>query len=226
MLDALCLLLYPVSAAHTSIFRMDSNSTSYPFLVFLPLSHRRSRRSCPFPPLPVPNFPLTSAPSSRRGGMTDWSRSTTHPTVFPASPSTPPAPATPITSPAAPIAHTSFPNLSHPALLAHPALEESGAYPLDPPRDAPAPEPRAALLRSETAEASRRPMHHAPRLAPSSAAPPHRIPALRCSTNHPPAADRPAVCAVLRRPSRPSDSPFRIAIEKKDFRSALPTPAP
>ncbi|KAJ1474241.1 hypothetical protein T484DRAFT_1833152 [Baffinella frigidus] len=29
MLDALCHLLYPVSAAHTSIFRMDSNSTSY-----------------------------------------------------------------------------------------------------------------------------------------------------------------------------------------------------
>ncbi|KAJ1494534.1 hypothetical protein T484DRAFT_1927012 [Baffinella frigidus] len=27
---ALCHLLYPVSAAHTSIFRMDSNSTSYP----------------------------------------------------------------------------------------------------------------------------------------------------------------------------------------------------
>ena len=27
---ALCHILYPVSAAHTSIFRMDSNSTSYP----------------------------------------------------------------------------------------------------------------------------------------------------------------------------------------------------
>ena len=26
---ALCHILYPVSAAHTSIFRMDSNSTSY-----------------------------------------------------------------------------------------------------------------------------------------------------------------------------------------------------
>ena len=26
---ALCHMLYPVSAAHTSIFRMDSNSTSY-----------------------------------------------------------------------------------------------------------------------------------------------------------------------------------------------------
>ena len=32
---ALCHILYPVSAAHKSIFRMDSNSTSYPFLVFL-----------------------------------------------------------------------------------------------------------------------------------------------------------------------------------------------
>jgi len=29
MLDALCHLLYPVSAAHTSIFRMDFKSTSY-----------------------------------------------------------------------------------------------------------------------------------------------------------------------------------------------------
>ncbi|KAJ1486866.1 hypothetical protein T484DRAFT_1788210 [Baffinella frigidus] len=29
MLDALCHLPYPVSAAHTSIFRMDSHSTSY-----------------------------------------------------------------------------------------------------------------------------------------------------------------------------------------------------
>jgi len=28
---ALCHILYPVSAAHTSIFRMDSNSTSYSF---------------------------------------------------------------------------------------------------------------------------------------------------------------------------------------------------
>ncbi|KAJ1471334.1 hypothetical protein T484DRAFT_1844529 [Baffinella frigidus] len=30
MLDALCHLLYPVSAAHTSIFRMDSNFSSHP----------------------------------------------------------------------------------------------------------------------------------------------------------------------------------------------------
>ena len=28
---ALCHILYPVSAAHTSIFRMDSNSTSYQY---------------------------------------------------------------------------------------------------------------------------------------------------------------------------------------------------
>jgi hypothetical protein len=46
---ALCHILYPVSAAHTSIFRMDSNSTSYPFLVFF---------FCPIaPPLP-PVLPL------------------------------------------------------------------------------------------------------------------------------------------------------------------------
>ena len=32
---ALCHILYPVSAAHTSIFRMDSNSTYYPFLVLV-----------------------------------------------------------------------------------------------------------------------------------------------------------------------------------------------
>ena len=43
---ALCHLLYPVSAAQTSIFRMDSNSTSYPFLVFLsyrPTAHADAR---------------------------------------------------------------------------------------------------------------------------------------------------------------------------------------
>jgi hypothetical protein len=92
--------------------------------------------SCPFaPPLPplLPlldssraHFPYPSTPSSRRGGMADWSRSTTHPTMLLASPSTPPASTTPTTAPAAPIAHTSLPNLSYPALLTHPALEESG----------------------------------------------------------------------------------------------------
>ena len=30
---ALCYILYPVSAAHTSIFRMDSNPTSYPWTI-------------------------------------------------------------------------------------------------------------------------------------------------------------------------------------------------
>ncbi|KAJ1493303.1 hypothetical protein T484DRAFT_1929448, partial [Baffinella frigidus] len=47
---ALCHLLYPVSAAHTSIFRMDSNSTSYcPLEEFLsdlfPPSVQITRRS-------------------------------------------------------------------------------------------------------------------------------------------------------------------------------------
>ena len=37
---ALCHILYPVSAAHTSIFRMDSTSTSYRCFVLNP--HRRS----------------------------------------------------------------------------------------------------------------------------------------------------------------------------------------
>ena len=34
---ALCHILYPVSAAHTSIFRMDSNSTSYSLRRFIGL---------------------------------------------------------------------------------------------------------------------------------------------------------------------------------------------
>ena len=55
---ALCHILYPVSAAHTSIFRMDSNSTSYPFLVFFVLSPHRSRLSCPFLPRILSVFPI------------------------------------------------------------------------------------------------------------------------------------------------------------------------
>ena len=35
---ALCHILYPVSAAHTSIFRMDSNSTSYTQRPLVPMS--------------------------------------------------------------------------------------------------------------------------------------------------------------------------------------------
>jgi len=58
---ALCHILYPVSAALTSIFRMDSNSTSYSFLLFLPHSPRRSRRSCPFTP-PLVSFFLVLPP--------------------------------------------------------------------------------------------------------------------------------------------------------------------
>ena len=74
---------------------MDSNSTSYPFLLFLPLSCRHSHRSCHFTP-PLVSVSPVSNPSSRRRGMAGWPRSATHPTVFPASFSAPTAPATQI----------------------------------------------------------------------------------------------------------------------------------
>jgi len=56
---ALCHILYPVSAAHTSIFRMDSNSTSY-----APLSHRTYlfidlRKSNPSPNRQLTVFAIT-----------------------------------------------------------------------------------------------------------------------------------------------------------------------
>jgi len=120
-------LLYPVSTAHTSFYRVDAHSTSYPFLACfwapfaLPLPP-----VCPLPADPSVPFPYHSAPSSRRGGTNDWPQSVTHPAVFPTSPSVPTAPTTPATTPAAPITYTSLPDFSRPV------LEESGAHPLVP----------------------------------------------------------------------------------------------
>ena len=42
---ALCHILYPVSAAHTSIFRMDSNSTSYLSCISSTARYRAGRYS-------------------------------------------------------------------------------------------------------------------------------------------------------------------------------------
>ena len=50
---------------------MDLNSTSYPFLDFLPLSPRRSRRSWPFPPHPVSVFHILP-PLLERLGKASW----------------------------------------------------------------------------------------------------------------------------------------------------------
>ena len=91
---ALCHILYPVSAAHTSIFRMDSNSTSYSlsraiastyFLCFLAMLSRlwgaskstweRSARQ------PCPRFTLEAKPrilsTDGRGVRLCWAHSKT-----------------------------------------------------------------------------------------------------------------------------------------------------
>jgi hypothetical protein len=171
-----------------------------PFPRFFFLSYRPTTPAGPAPSCHTHRvrFSYPSAPSSR-GGMTDRTRSAAHPTFFPASPSTPTAATTPATTPTAPAAHNTLPSLSRPA------LEQSGAHPLV----RRAHSGRSPPIRS--AGASRRPMHHLPRLAPSSAAPPHHFPALHCSPAPALAAGHPAVCAELRRLLRAAfllSSPF------------------
>ena len=154
----------PVSVALAIICRMDSISTSYPFLVCLPVLPRHSNLSCSFPPLLVSVFPSLPPLPPEQGRMVDRARSVMHSTVFPASPSTPTAPATAVTTPAVPAAHTCLPS------LLRPVFEESGAHPLAR-RACSGAMRRYPLLRSAGASVAPCTAHHVSPLIRRSAAP-------------------------------------------------------
>jgi hypothetical protein len=182
-------------------------------LHLLPLSRFLAPYAPPFPPVlhPAPTrrarFSLSFRPFLLEGGMTNWPRNATHPTVFPAS------------LLLLPLALLPPPPSVTPLFLTFPAplSRRAGPTRLILPRGSLAPLSSAPPLELRFTPCTTQ------RLAPSPA------PALRSSwgssADHAPATDRPAVCSVLRRPSRlPIRLPHRRTHPASS--SALPRSVP